>query len=51
MHKEVPTKYGIYADTPCCQCCESGSDPDSLGPWIRIRIRISNPDPDPGGQK
>jgi hypothetical protein len=37
------------------QCCGSGSvsgsglDPDSMGPWIRIRIR--NSDSDPGGQK
>jgi hypothetical protein len=32
---------------------ESGLDPDSMGPWIRIRIWIRNKDPDlvPGGQK
>ncbi len=37
------------------QCCGTGFglDPDSMGPWTRIRMRIRNPDPDPdpGGQK
>jgi hypothetical protein len=47
--KELATNITYY------QCHGSGSvsgselDPDSMGPWIRIRIRIRNPDP--GGQK